>query len=51
MNDFLTYLSVGKTIGKGTFGKVKLGNHNLTGEKVRIHPFVSTAFNYEILLL
>ena len=26
---------IGKTIGKGTFGKVKLGNHNLTGEKVR----------------
>ena len=25
---------VGKTIGKGTFGKVKLGNHNLTSEKV-----------------
>lgn len=25
---------IGKTIGKGTFGKVKLGNHNLTGEKV-----------------
>ncbi len=25
---------IGKTIGEGTFGKVKLGNHNLTGEKV-----------------
>lgn len=24
----------GKTIGKGTFGKVKLGKHILTGEKV-----------------
>lgn len=32
---------IGKTIGKGTFGKVKLGNHNLTGEKVRI--FIPTA--------
>ena len=31
----LTHLKLGKTIGKGTFGKVKLGNHNLTGEKVR----------------
>jgi serine/threonine protein kinase len=25
-----------KTIGKGTFGKVKLGSHNLTGEKVAV---------------
>ena len=25
-----------KTIGKGTFGKVKLGTHNLTGEKVAV---------------
>jgi 5'-AMP-activated protein kinase catalytic alpha subunit len=25
-----------KTIGKGTFGKVKLGIHNLTGEKVAV---------------
>lgn len=27
---------LGKTIGKGTFGKVKLGIHTLTGEKVAI---------------
>lgn len=27
---------LGKTIGKGTFGKVKLGSHNLTGEKVAV---------------
>ena len=27
---------IGKTIGKGTFGKVKLGSHNLTGEKVAV---------------
>lgn len=40
-------LQLGKTIGKGTFGKVKLGNHNLTGEKVRI--IISTAFNYEFI--
>ena len=25
-----------KTIGKGTFGKVKLGVHNLTGEQVAV---------------
>lgn len=25
---------LGKTLGKGTFGKVKLGVHTLTGEKV-----------------
>ena len=27
---------IGKTIGEGTFGKVKLGTHTLTGEKVAI---------------
>ena len=26
---------IGKSLGKGTFGKVKLANHALTGEKVR----------------
>ena len=25
---------LGKTIGQGTFGKVKLGTHKMTGEKV-----------------
>ena len=25
---------IGKNIGEGTFGKVKLGTHNITGEKV-----------------
>jgi 5'-AMP-activated protein kinase catalytic alpha subunit len=25
-----------KTLGKGTFGKVKLGVHNLTGERVAV---------------
>ena len=25
---------LGKTLGKGTFGKVKLGTHIITGEKV-----------------
>ena len=28
-------MSQGKTIGEGTFGKVKLGTHLLTGEKVQ----------------
>lgn len=27
---------IGKTIGEGTFGKVKLGIHTLTGEKVAV---------------
>ena len=27
---------IGKTIGEGTFGKVKLGTHNVTGEKVAV---------------
>lgn len=28
--------SIEKSIGEGTFGKVKLGTHHLTGEKVAI---------------
>jgi 5'-AMP-activated protein kinase catalytic alpha subunit len=28
--------SIEKSIGEGTFGKVKLGTHNITGEKVAI---------------
>ncbi len=31
---------LGKTIGEGTFGKVKLANHTLTGEKVAIKILV-----------
>ena len=27
---------IGKNIGEGTFGKVKAGTHNITGEKVSI---------------
>jgi serine/threonine protein kinase len=27
---------LGKNLGEGTFGKVKLGTHILTGEKVRL---------------
>ncbi len=29
-------MSAGPTLGEGTFGKVKLGTHVLTGEKVAI---------------
>lgn len=28
------HYTLGKTLGEGTFGKVKLGTHLLTGEKV-----------------
>lgn len=30
------HYELGKTIGEGTFGKVKIGKHNLTGEKVAV---------------
>jgi serine/threonine protein kinase len=30
LGDFI----IGETLGKGTFGKVKLGVHRITGEKV-----------------
>jgi 5'-AMP-activated protein kinase catalytic alpha subunit len=36
VRDEITYLSIEKSIGEGTFGKVKLGTHHLTGEKVAI---------------
>jgi serine/threonine protein kinase len=28
--------TIGKTLGKGTFGKVKLGTHQLSGESVAV---------------
>ena len=31
---YLKNYSIGKTIGEGTFGKVKLATHIFTGEKV-----------------
>jgi 5'-AMP-activated protein kinase catalytic alpha subunit len=30
------HYSIEKSIGEGTFGKVKLGSHHITGEKVAI---------------
>ena len=30
---------IGKNIGEGTFGKVKAGTHNVTGEKVSVADF------------
>lgn len=30
---------IGKNIGEGTFGKVKAGTHNVTGEKVSVSLF------------
>lgn len=30
---------LGKTIGEGTFGKVKIGTHIVTGEKVSTRKF------------
>ena len=33
-NDILGDFIIGKTLGKGAFGKVKLGIHKITGEKV-----------------
>lgn len=35
-NKLIFKLSIGKHLGKGTFGQVKLGQHTLTGEKVAI---------------
>lgn len=32
----VNFLLLGKTLGEGTFGKVRLGTHTLTGEKVAI---------------
>jgi len=32
------HYTIGKNIGEGTFGKVKAGTHNVTGEKVSKLP-------------
>lgn len=36
MHSYVNRLLLGKTLGEGTFGKVRLGTHTLTGEKVAI---------------
>jgi len=36
MSSVFSYMTLGKTLGKGTFGKVKAATHTLTGEKVAI---------------
>ena len=33
---WLTKLFIGRSLGQGTFGKVRLGTHLITGEKVAI---------------
>ena len=38
-NIFIQIHFKGKTIGEGTFGKVKLGFHILTGEKVKFKNY------------
>lgn len=37
---------IGKAIGEGTFGKVKLGTHILTGEKVSEITFLFLLYIY-----
>ena len=39
---------IGKNIGEGTFGKVKAGTHNVTGEKVSVVLFVSLLFHHVV---
>lgn len=39
---------LGKAIGQGTFGKVKLGTHILTGEKVR--KFIRVTWGHRLPL-
>ena len=38
--------NIGKTIGEGTFGKVKMGSHILTGETVAIKILEKERKNY-----
>ena len=33
---FSIYVSLGRSLGSGTFGKVRIGTHTITGEKVAI---------------
>jgi hypothetical protein len=47
MNKIVGQFYLGKTLGKGTFGKVKLGTHISTGEKVSkiSHIYIIQFFN------
>lgn len=36
LTSFLTHFLSGKSLGQGTFGKVRMGTHRLTGENVAI---------------
>lgn len=38
--------TLGKTLGQGSMGKVKLAYHNITGEKVRCVAFCALALPY-----
>lgn len=37
---------LGKNIGEGTFGKVKAGTHNITGEKVSVVALISLLLSH-----
>jgi serine/threonine protein kinase len=38
----MSYFILGTSVGEGTFGKVKLGKHILTGEKVNFKSFLNS---------
>jgi serine/threonine protein kinase len=38
----MSYFIKGTSVGEGTFGKVKLGKHILTGEKVNFKSFLNS---------
>ena len=41
---------IGKNIGEGTFGKVKAGTHNVTGEKVSVTDIFLVSNNMKVYL-
>ena len=43
--DILEDYIIGETLGKGTFGKVKLGKHKKTGEKVNKNKNIIMSHN------
>ncbi len=42
---------IGKNIGEGTFGKVKAGTHNVTGEKVSVQIYEMCVTEWVLLSL